>query len=425
MDHCLSPRSKSPSNIPDFDPIWSDSAEEENDDYLKIIEETTGNLNENPAADLQTNQWRPEEEEEYSTPLPTGQCQLSQMNPYQMTTDYTDFHEFSGSSVHACVASNVQSNQNHHLLQDNYNALQTLYYSSQHTDMEYDNANHFLHTYQAPMIQDHHYGNNGNVQYAPLNYYNAYQNYHQNYHHDSPMMQEQRIGKTRKEVSRSANGYQKTVRREPRGFHPYQRNGPSSNSQKQRTGLNTTQQYLQIDDVDYIDTIDLISKIAQEIKDHSIHQEVLAEKVMCRTQGTLSEMLSRPKQWHELTTGHQTYLRLHNWLSQPVETRLAILKMTPEDINKVIGPPPPPTCRLFFDSLELLLIYPFFINPKSGEESKKKFVFGNHQKSVLEAVFQQNRNPTTLDKQQLADELKLEYKTVKNFFDNARRRKKH
>ncbi|EGT57398.1 hypothetical protein CAEBREN_14784 [Caenorhabditis brenneri] len=89
--------------------------------------------------------------------------------------------------------------------------------------------------------------------------------------------------------------------------------------------------------------------------------------------------------------------------------RLAILNMTPEDVNKLIGPPPPPTCR----------------NPTSGAKPRKKFVFGNHQKSVLKAVFQQNQNPTTLENQQLADELKLEFKTVKNFFDNARRRKTH
>ncbi|CAL2039080.1 unnamed protein product [Caenorhabditis brenneri] len=409
MDHCLSPRSKSPSSYPDFHPIWSDSAEEENDDYLKIIEEATLNLNKNPAADLQANRWRSEEEEEYSTPLPTRSCQLPQMNPSQMAVDNTDFHDFSESSVHACVASNVQSNQNAFGVYNNAPALQNYYNASQLTDVEYDNANHFLHTHQIPMVQDHHYGNNGNVQYAPINYFNAYQNYYQNNHHGGQMIQEQRIGKTKTEVSRLANGHQKTARREPRGFHPYQRKESSPTFQKQRTGLDFTQPILQIDDVGYIDTVDLISKIAQEIKDHSIHQEVLAEKVMCRTQGTLSEMLSKPKQWHELTTGRQTYLRLHNWLSQPLETRLAILKMTPEDVNKVIGPPPPTTCR----------------NPTSREEPKKKFVFSDYQKSVLEAVFKQNRNPKKLEQQQLAEELKLEFKTVKNFFDNARRRKKN
>jgi nuclear factor 6 (one cut domain family protein 1) len=82
-----------------------------------------------------------------------------------------------------------------------------------------------------------------------------------------------------------------------------------------------------LDDNSYIDTKSLCIQIGNELKQHSIPQAVFAEKILCRSQGTLSDLLRNPKPWEKLKSGRETFRRMYNWMNHPLNLRLAILDM--------------------------------------------------------------------------------------------------
>ncbi|PIO63715.1 CUT domain protein, partial [Teladorsagia circumcincta] len=83
----------------------------------------------------------------------------------------------------------------------------------------------------------------------------------------------------------------------------------------------------EIDDDIYIDTKELCKRIAYELKQHSIPQAIFAERILCRSQGTLSDLLRNPKPWNKLKSGRETFRRMFNWVQQPLAMRLGILDM--------------------------------------------------------------------------------------------------
>jgi hypothetical protein len=83
----------------------------------------------------------------------------------------------------------------------------------------------------------------------------------------------------------------------------------------------------EIDNEIYIDTKDLCKRVAYELKQHSIPQAIFAERILCRSQGTLSDLLRNPKPWNRLKSGRETFRRMYNWLQQPLNIRLSILDM--------------------------------------------------------------------------------------------------
>lgn len=84
---------------------------------------------------------------------------------------------------------------------------------------------------------------------------------------------------------------------------------------------------VELDSDAYIDTKDLCERIALELKQNSIPQSIFAEKILCRSQGTLSDLLRNPRPWNELKSGRETFRRMFNWLQQPLHVRLSILDM--------------------------------------------------------------------------------------------------
>lgn len=103
----------------------------------------------------------------------------------------------------------------------------------------------------------------------------------------------------------------------------------------------------EIDDEIYIDTKDLCKRVAYELKQHSIPQAIFAERILCRSQGTLSDLLRNPKPWNKLKSGRETFRRMYNWLQQPLHMRLSILDMYkgPMGSGSVVPPSPAQNAR--------------------------------------------------------------------------------
>ncbi|CAD5211152.1 unnamed protein product [Bursaphelenchus okinawaensis] len=180
-----------------------------------------------------------------------------------------------------------------------------------------------------------------------------------------------------------------------------------------------------IADEAYIDTSDLAQRVLYELKQYSIPQSLFAEKILCRSQGTLSDLLRNPRPWTEMKSGKETYRRMFNWLQQPLHVRLSILNLY--DISGVppnaLKPLPPPDLKRK-------------MQPPSPEHSpntstsswvptkKQRFLFTEKQKSTLNTIFNAYPRISKDLQDKIADKLGIDTNTVGNFFMNARRRSK-
>lgn len=166
----------------------------------------------------------------------------------------------------------------------------------------------------------------------------------------------------------------------------------------------------------YIDTKDLCKRIAFELKNHSIPQAIFAERILCRSQGTLSDLLRNPKPWNKLKSGRETFRRMYNWVAQPLATRLAILDMKTEDGNRGTGMDPPTPAQN-------VRTHRRSTSDHDGPVSKRpRLVFTDIQKRTLQAIFKETQRPSREMQQTIAEHLRLDLSTVANFFMNARRR---
>ncbi|CAJ0963663.1 unnamed protein product, partial [Mesorhabditis belari] len=181
----------------------------------------------------------------------------------------------------------------------------------------------------------------------------------------------------------------------------------------------------EIDDDIYIDTKELCKRIAYELKQHSIPQAIFAERILCRSQGTLSDLLRNPKPWNKLKSGRETFRRMFNWVRQPVAVRLGILDMFNKELDGENGaakmgmspPTPAQNVRHHTRARNSGL-------PGDGEPSNKRprLVFTDIQKRTLQAIFKETQRPSREMQQTIAEHLRLDLSTVANFFMNARRR---
>ena len=65
-----------------------------------------------------------------------------------------------------------------------------------------------------------------------------------------------------------------------------------------------------------LDTADVSQKIREILSSNNIGQRLFAKHVLGLSQGTVSELLSKPKHWDKLTEkGRESYRKMHAWAS--------------------------------------------------------------------------------------------------------------
>ncbi|XP_020033509.2 homeobox protein cut-like 2 isoform X3 [Castor canadensis] len=97
-----------------------------------------------------------------------------------------------------------------------------------------------------------------------------------------------------------------------------------------------------------VDTLELTRQVKEKLAKNGICQRIFGEKVLGLSQGSVSDMLSRPKPWSKLTQkGREPFIRMQLWLSdqlgqaagQPPSTAQA----SPTEPRSSPSPPPSPT----------------------------------------------------------------------------------
>ncbi|KHN73042.1 Hepatocyte nuclear factor 6 [Toxocara canis] len=154
-------------------------------------------------------------------------------------------------------------------------------------------------------------------------------------------------------------------------------------------------------DMDELNTKDLAQRISAELKRYSIPQAIFAQRVLCRSQGTLSDLLRNPKPWSKLKSGRETFRRMAKWLQEPEFQRMSALRLAAckrKEEQQVNGGVQPST-------------------PK-----KPRLVFTDIQRRTLQAIFKETKRPSREMQLTISQQLQLDPTTVANFFMNARRR---
>ena len=80
-------------------------------------------------------------------------------------------------------------------------------------------------------------------------------------------------------------------------------------------------------EIEEINTKELAQRISAELKRYSIPQAIFAQRVLCRSQGTLSDLLRNPKPWSKLKSGRETFRRMFKWLQEPEFQRMSSLRL--------------------------------------------------------------------------------------------------
>ncbi|KAJ8000246.1 hypothetical protein DPEC_G00202840 [Dallia pectoralis] len=149
-----------------------------------------------------------------------------------------------------------------------------------------------------------------------------------------------------------------------------------------------------------INTREVAQRVMGELKRYSIPQSVFAERVLCRSQGTLSDLLRNPKPWGKLKSGRDTFKRMSQWLQEPEYQRMASLRLE--------------ACKRKGHEDERL--------ERNQGPKRTRLVFTDLQRRTLLAIFRENRRPPKDLQVSISKQLCLELTTVSNFFMNARRR---
>ena len=109
--------------------------------------------------------------------------------------------------------------------------------------------------------------------------------------------------------------------------HSAQSAGCSVSSVVQNVAHNQSQQ-LNVTFDEELDTLDITRRVSEELRRCNISQALFAQAVLGRSQGTLSDLLRKPKPWAQLKSGRETFAKMRQWLMEPEKQRLAYLNVT-------------------------------------------------------------------------------------------------
>ncbi|EDW71099.1 homeobox protein onecut [Drosophila virilis] len=226
-------------------------------------------------------------------------------------------------------------------------------------------------------------------------------------------------------------------------------------------------------DMEEINTKELAQRISAELKRYSIPQAIFAQRVLCRSQGTLSDLLRNPKPWSKLKSGRETFRRMFKWLQEPEFQRMSALRMAAAQIpqrpatgsgsgsgsgsgvgsmgnvafSSGSGSSTAPAVVLTNTSSDASHGSTISRNAVLGgsagsgvgagsncrrkeephieqmpQPKKPRLVFTDLQRRTLQAIFKETKRPSKEMQVTIARQLGLEPTTVGNFFMNARRR---
>ena len=174
-----------------------------------------------------------------------------------------------------------------------------------------------------------------------------------------------------------------------------------------------------------LNTEDVTNRVKETLLNNNIGQKLFGEAVLNLSQGTVSELLSKPKPWNTLSIkGREPYLRMYMWLNDAARLdKLSDWKEEKSCKNRKFSH--------FIQNSEssYLTKSSFEVMKRSVADSesdhqkpKRRFIFSEEQKDQLMLAFKYDPYPAVNQMETLAQKLGLQTRTVINWFHNHRMR---
>ncbi|KAM9801488.1 cut-like homeobox 1b [Neosynchiropus ocellatus] len=173
-----------------------------------------------------------------------------------------------------------------------------------------------------------------------------------------------------------------------------------------------------------LDTYAITKKVKEVLTDNNLGQRLFGETILGLTQGSVSDLLARPKPWHKLSLkGREPFVRMQLWLQDPhsVEKLMDMKRLEKKAYMKR---------RLSSlsdgHSVDGGLVGQDYLqgsqSPGQQQLKKPRVVLGPEEKEALKKAYQQKPYPSPKTIEELASQLNLKTSTVINWFHNYRSR---
>ncbi|XP_036069594.1 homeobox protein cut-like 2 isoform X4 [Oryzias melastigma] len=177
-----------------------------------------------------------------------------------------------------------------------------------------------------------------------------------------------------------------------------------------------------------LDTYAITKKVKEVLTDNNLGQRLFGETILGLTQGSVSDLLSRPKPWHKLSLkGREPFVRMQLWLNDPhnVDKLRAMKKMEKKAYLKrrygllstgSDSDSPSTRSECVSPASASLDLCPF------NQVKKPRVVLGAEEKEALRKAYLLEPYPSQNTIEMLASQLSLKTNTVINWFHNYRSR---
>ncbi|XP_031716406.1 cut-like homeobox 1b isoform X1 [Anarrhichthys ocellatus] len=173
-----------------------------------------------------------------------------------------------------------------------------------------------------------------------------------------------------------------------------------------------------------LDTYAITKKVKEVLTDNNLGQRLFGETILGLTQGSVSDLLARPKPWHKLSLkGREPFVRMQLWLQDPhsVEKLMDMKRLEKKAYMKR---------RLSSlsdnHSVDMGMLGQDYIqgshSPGHQHLKKARVVLGPEEKEALKRAYQEKPYPSPKTIEELASQLNLKTSTVINWFHNYRSR---
>ncbi|CAH1800972.1 unnamed protein product, partial [Owenia fusiformis] len=157
-----------------------------------------------------------------------------------------------------------------------------------------------------------------------------------------------------------------------------------------------------------LDTLAITSKVREVLQFHNLGQKLFGEAILGLSQGSVSELLSKPKPWPMLSLkGREPFIKMHMWLTDPHNIDRLRLYQTELRAHRSRK-------RSSDDSIDF--------SPSNNK--KQRVFFTEEQKDSLRQAYNSDPYPNQTTIEVLAAQLGVTPKTVINWFHNHRMRAK-
>uniref|UniRef100_A0A671LFU3 Homeobox protein cut-like n=1 Tax=Sinocyclocheilus anshuiensis TaxID=1608454 RepID=A0A671LFU3_9TELE len=182
-----------------------------------------------------------------------------------------------------------------------------------------------------------------------------------------------------------------------------------------------------------LDTYAITKKVKEVLTDNNLGQRLFGESILGLTQGSVSDLLARPKPWHKLSLkGREPFVRMQLWLSDPqnVEKLMDMKRMEKKAYMKrrhsSIGESHSLETGLSGSDLTQGASPQNLSQQQQQQQQpqlkKPRVVLAPEEKEALKRAYQQKPYPSPKTIEELASQLNLKTSTVINWFHNYRSR---